>query len=167
MSDSLGKEKRRYSEDGQYRYLSCQRIGPSDDRLLFIMLNPASTVGTLNSQKKHRQTRTLCINFARRWGFGMLEVVNLFALEAPKPKLLRKVDDPVGPENDRWICDAVERADKVILAWGADGSYGNRSQKVLQKILPIKIPYYLKKTNAGEPRHPIGIRRDTQLIAWV
>ena len=167
MSGNFCEEKREYSEDGRYRYLSCQRIGPSDDRLLFIMLNPASTVETLSNSKKHRQTRTLCINFARRWGYGLLEVVNLFALEASKPKLLRGADDPVGPENDRWICDAVERADRVVLAWGAHGSYMNRSKDVLQQILPIRVPYYLLKTKHGEPRHPIGIPKDTQLTAWV
>ena len=188
MSDYYGDEKRKYSGDGRYRYLSCQRIGTSDNRLLFIMLNPASTVGTLYNPKKHRQTnkaattsaiywtlcnpkkhrqtRTLCINFARRWGFGLLEVVNLFALEARTPKLLRKADDPVGPDNDKWICDAVARADKVVVAWGIHGSYKNRSRDVLQMILPIRVPYYLLKTKGGEPRHPIGIPKDTQLTAW-
>ena len=166
MSDYYGDEKRKYSGDGRYRYLSCQRIGTSDNRLLFIMLNPASTVGTLYNPKKHRQTRTLCINSARLWGFGLLEVVNLFALEARTPKLLRKADDPVGPDNDKWICDAVARADKVVVAWGKDGCYKNRSRDVLQMILPIRVPYYLQKTKCGEPHHPIGIPKDTQLTAW-
>ena len=167
MTEYFGEEKREYSEDKKYRYLSCQRIGPSDSRLLFIMLNPASNVETLNDPSKHRQTRTLCINFARRWEFGVLEVVNLFAFEARTPELLRKADDPVGPENNRWVCDAVERADKVVMAWGRWGSYKNRSKDVLQKILPIKVPYYLMKTVSGEPRHPIGIPKDAQPIPWV
>ena len=162
----FGEERRKYSEDGKYRYLSCQRIGSSDSRLLFIMLNPASTVETLNNPDRHRQTRTLCINFACRWGFGLLEVVNLFALEARCPKLLREADGPVGPDNDLWIRNAVERADKVVMAWGRDGSYMHRSAEVLRMILPIKVPYYLMKTKGGEPRHPIGIPKDCNPIPW-
>ena len=167
MSEYFGEEKRKYSEDKKYRYLSCQRIGPSDNRLLFIMLNPASTIETLNNPSKHRQTRTLCINFARRWGFGLLEVVNLFALEARTPKILFMANDSVGPKNDEWICDAVERVDKVVMAWGRHGSYRNRSKNVLEKMLPIKVPYYLMQTKGGEPKHPIGIPKDAQPIAWV
>ena len=42
-------EVSQYSEDRKYRYLSRQRIGPSDRELLFIMFNPATTEETADS----------------------------------------------------------------------------------------------------------------------
>ena len=167
-------EASKYSEDRKYRYLSRQRIGQSDRKLLFIMLNPATTEATEDSPNRRRQTRTHCINFAKRWGYGILTVANLFAFRAPNAKELFKAADPVGPDNDRWICEAVKSADKVVLAWGTygakawgpGGSNKDRSAEVVAMVTAIKVPYYLVKTKNGQPGNPSRVPVGTELIPW-
>ena len=51
----------------------------------FIMLNPSRADAQINDP-----TITRCINFARSWGYGRLEVVNLFAYRTSKPSLLKQ-----------------------------------------------------------------------------
>src|SRR5690606_4111055 len=47
------------------------------------------------------------LRFARAWGCGASEVVNVFALRSTDPAGLRQVDDPVGPGNDEAILAAA------------------------------------------------------------
>ena len=146
-----------FSEDKTYRYLSTERISNSSDReLLLVMFNPATTAETINDPKRqsHRSTRNRCKKAAEKWGFGILTVVNLFALRAPKPENLRGVNYQckVGPENDRWICAAVARADKVVVAWGNDRYCDGRSTEVLRKILKIQTPYHMGRNGKKQIR---------------
>ena len=67
-------------------------------RIAFVMLNPSRADATNDDP-----TLCRCISFARSWGYGSLEVVNLFAYRASKPEELKTVTDPVGSENDRYI----------------------------------------------------------------
>ena len=107
------------------------------------------------------------MNLANELDLGILTVVNLFALRASKKQDLKKAPgDPVGPENDHWICGAVERADMVILAWGAGGSYLGRSAKILTKVLAIQTPYHMGKEKSGDPKHPLRWRKDTGPMLW-
>ena len=102
-----------FSEDRCYRYLLRRRVGESSRRVLFIMLNPSKA-----DEKRNDATIRRCVGFARSWGFGILEVVNLFALMSTNPEALLKAKDPVGPDNDAAIRAALEVADTVVLAWG-------------------------------------------------
>ena len=92
---------------------------PDIGEVVFLMRNPATAVG--NEARKH-PTRSYCCRHARSWGYGTCTEVNLFALRASdKSQLLQAHQrgcDLVGPENDRVICEAVSRADLVVVAWG-------------------------------------------------
>ena len=149
----------RFSDDGKYRYLLGRPISDSPRRLLFIMLNPATADATKNDPTIRR-----CIGFAGQWGFGTLEVVNLFAFRTAYVAELRKADDPIGAENDKWICDAINAADRVILAWGNHGAYKNRSLQIKRMALEAAQPYHLGLNKTGEPRHPLYLRADTTPI---
>ena len=140
----------RFSDDEKYRYLLGRRISDSPRRLLFIMLNPATADATQNDPTIRR-----CIGFAERWGYGLLEVANLFAYRTPYVSELRRADDPIGPDNDEWICRAINTADKIILAWGNHGAYMNRSDEVKRMALETAQPYHLGLNKTGEPKHPL------------
>ncbi len=156
-----------YSDDGQYRYLSEERISDSSDReLLIIMLNPATTAETDGDPKRRRHTRNICMKFAKERGFGKLSVANLFAYRAKNPKELLEADDPVGPENDHWIGTVVERADLVIVAWGSHGYLKGRSSEVLERVLAVQTPYHMGKTQRGEPLHPRSWRKVSEPVPW-
>ncbi len=148
-----------FSDDRRYRYLLRRRIGGSRKRALFVMLNPSTADETRDDPTIRR-----CIGFARRWGFGALEVVNLFALRTPYPRALRQHADPVGARNDCHIRAALRRADTTILAWGAHGVYLNRGDEVRRMALDITMPYCFGATKSGQPKHPLHLRGDSALI---
>lgn len=145
-----------FSADRRYRYLLGRRIGDSDRRILFLMLNPGTADETRNDPTIRR-----CIGFSERWGYGILEVANLFAFRTSYVKELRRADEPVGPENDEWIQVALQRADKIVLAWGNHGSYKGRSDEVRRLARNVTQPFHLGLNKTGEPRHPLYLPSST------
>ena len=146
-----------FSKDRRYRYLLQRCVGASQSRVLFIMLNPSSA-----DEERNDPTIRRCIGFARDWGFGLLEVVNLFALMSTDPKGLLETEDPVGPDNEATIQAALQRADRVILAWGNHGSHHKeRAAHVTKMALDVSTPHHLGLTKLGFPRHPLLLPRDT------
>jgi hypothetical protein len=150
-----------FSEDRRHRYWLIREIGPEPERrLTFIMLNPSTATETKNDPTVKR-----CINFATRWGYGTLVVVNIFAYRATKPAALRDVDDPVGPENNAAILKAVVGAERVICAWGAGGKMMDRSKEV-RRMLQGRELYVLGLTKEGYPRHPLYVAHDVEPVLW-
>lgn len=125
------------------------------------MLNPSTADAQHNDPTIHR-----CVRFAQRWGYGALDVVNLFAYRATDPKVLKTIPDPIGPENDAYLLAAATQAERIVLAWGNWGALGQRNQQVLQ-LFPVQSRLYcLGKTLAGQPRHPLYLSYDSQLLPW-
>ena len=161
-SDCVRLNGAKISEDCRYRYWLRRCVCEVDNSryLLFIMLNPSTADATKNDR-----TIRKCIGFAQRWEFGVLEVVNLFALRATDPYELRPEPEPIGPINDAEIEAAARRANKIVCAWGNDGAYLNRST-ALRELLSSYRLHYLKFNNIGEPRHPLYIRGTTLPVRW-
>lgn len=149
-----------FSPCRQYRYLLRRRVGFGERSCLFVMLNASKA-----DEQRNDPTIRRDIGFAKAWGYGWLEAVNIFAWAATDPRELYKVDDPIGPENDHYIAEAALRNDIVIVAWGNHGAYLGRGQEVMQMLLgicPGKI-YHLGLTKEGHPRHPLYVSRATPL----
>lgn len=143
---------------GTYRYTLTREWEPSLGRACFIMLNPSTADAT-----KDDPTIRRCIAFARTWGYGGLEVVNLFAYRATSPADLWPLADPVGTENDAHIADAVRRCHIVVAAWGVHGEYRGRGAEVASRVLGLMC---LGTTKGGHPRHPLYVRGDTLPVAF-
>jgi hypothetical protein len=139
-----------------YRYLLWRSWDQQRPRLGFMMLNPSTADATQDDPTIRR-----CLGFAHAWGYGSLEVVNLFAYRSPTPKALGKVPDPVGPENDRYLLACTQRVQTLILAWGNHGSFHNRHLQVLSLLADGQPLYCLGLTQAGQPRHPLYLSRNT------
>lgn len=131
----------------------------SHDRVAFLMLNPSTADSTIDDPTIRR-----CIGFAQSWGFASLLVLNLFAWRATNPDELKKVEDPIGPENDKAILDGVASAQLLVCAWGACRTAQDRAKAVLA-MLPVK-PYCLAMTNGGEPKHPLYLSGDLVPIEY-
>jgi hypothetical protein len=142
--------------DGPYRYLLWRIWDPRLPRLLWVMLNPSMADEAANDPTLRR-----ILGFSRASGFGGLEVVNLFAWQSPSPKALLRAPDPVGPENDRYIREAVTRAEKVVAAWGDEGARDGRERAVLALI--SRPVFCLGTTELGHPRHPLYVKAQTEL----
>ena len=70
---------------GLYRYSLWREWNPDAAQITFIMLNPSRADATNDDPTIRR-----CINFASSWGYGYLEVVNLFAYRTSHPQQFKK-----------------------------------------------------------------------------
>ncbi len=143
---------------GTYRYHLWREWDPGLPAVTFVMLNPS----TADAEQDDPTTRR-CIGFARSWGYGRLEVVNLFAYRATSPRELAGVTDPVGPANPRWLCDSLDGADAVVVAWG------NRGLTMREEVRPAVDRQGLTclgRTGRGAPRHPLYVPRKRGRQPW-
>ena len=148
-----------FSPDRIYRYRLTRDGAMGGSTCLFIMLNPSTA-----DEKVDDPTIRRCMAYAARWGHARLEVVNLFALRATNPMQLRLFrGDPVGPDNDRHIMEAVQDADIVIAAWGQHGKLLGRAGEVRQMALNMRRPLYcLRRSRDGQPAHPLYLPGDLE-----
>jgi hypothetical protein len=140
--------------EGAYRYLLWRIWDASLPCALWILLNPSRA-----DERRDDPTLRRCKAFTASWGFGGLEIVNLFALRTPYPRDLCQVADPVGAANDRHSIAAAKRATCIILAWGAHGGYRQRDQAVLALLAAHTdlAPCCLGMTRSNSPRHPLYV----------
>jgi len=102
------------SDCGRYRYLLRREIGDNAQIATFLMLNPS----TADATHDDATIRKIC-RYAKRWGYGEIRVVNLFAFRSTDPMELSKLshDEAVGPENNRYIQEAFAVSGTFICAW--------------------------------------------------
>lgn len=155
------------SDCGLYRYRLHRRVTASDRIALFIMLNP-STADANNDDSTIRR----CTSFARSFGCGLLEVVNLFAYRTKRPKILLSALVPViGPDNDRHIREAALETQltggSIICAWGAHGEHLGRGAAVCRMLTAEGFELLsLGETRDGHPRHPLYLRGDCKPLPY-
>lgn len=146
----------------RYRYLLWRSWNPRRPRLAFVLLNPSRADETADDPTLRR-----CLGFARSWGFGSLEVVNLFARRGSDPALLRRAADPVGPDNDAHIQRTIRRCDCCVPGWGNGGRLLARDRAVLALAAGLTPLHCLGRTAAGNPRHPLYIPRSARPMRFV
>lgn len=123
------------------------------------MLNPSRADAIQDDPTIRR-----CVSFARTWGYGGLEVVNLFAYCTAHPIELTRVTDPIGSENDVYLQSLSQRVDRIVLAWGNGGALAGRDQAVIA-LLPHDRLCCLGRTKIGQPRHPLYLPRDLRPVS--
>lgn len=147
-----------FSEDRQYRYSLSRKWNDELPVVLFIGLNPSTADETQDDPTIRR-----CIAFARDWGYGGIMMVNLFALRATDPAVLKLHCDPVGPENNSWIMRGYFQAERAIAVWGTKGSYRERDEDV--RVLIGEL-YCLGLTKGGYPKHPLYLPKTTKIVPF-
>lgn len=162
----------RFSPCGHYRYELRRSIpGATGSGVLpWVMLNPSVADATTNDL-----TVTKCVGFADRLGFASIVVVNLFAFVATQPLALLLASDPVGPDNDDAIRQAVGFNNLVIVAWGDSIGFGpkmpaafqRRNEHVLKLLRDRAVDVRcLGVTKSGAPRHPSRLGYNTPLVPF-
>lgn len=160
----------RFSACGRYRWWLERCWDGERPKLLFIGLNPSRA----DAERDDPTLRRLQ-GFARAWGYGGLEVLNLFARVAVSPAELRRCRDPIGPENDHWLQQRLCRlllcpaGGDLWLGWGNGGSWRGRDQVVLEGMVALLRPpastqavrppqlLTVGLTAGGHPRHPLYV----------
>ena len=156
----------RFSRCRRYRWWLLRCWCQERPRLLFIGLNPSSADADTDDPTLRRLGR-----FARDWGFGGIEVVNLFSAVGTSPGALRHLPDPVGRDTDAWIRRraAAPPVQGIWLGWGNRGGWRQRDRQVLRLLggaAPAKPLLTLGATRQGQPRHPLYARTDLLCQPW-
>lgn len=159
------------SECGRYRYdlwrkWEAPALGLSVPCVMFVMLNPSTADGEVDDP-----TIRKCIGFAKRWGYGMIRVVNLFAYRSTKPPTPtdRRTLDLVGPYNVGHIRQAMVTQNTCVVAWGRQPStlLGELPQTIAHEANELDLKLWcLGTTKNGSPRHPLFVPYDTPLQQW-
>lgn len=145
---------------GTYRYLLTRTWDEGKPPAVFIMLNPSTA-----DAEEDDPTIRRCVNFAKVWDCGGIRVVNVFAYRATDPKKLLQAKDPVGPDNQAHIVEAIINAGIVIAAWGAAGPKQKKPYDQVRNAMQeaeVQEIYSLGTTKGGMPRHPLYLRNDTK-----
>jgi len=150
-----------FSDDQRYRYLLWREWDARRPRCCFVMLNP-STADAAGDDPTTRR----CVDFAKRWGFGAVDLVNLFALRATDSRALRQAPAPIGPENDRWIARAHRRSARTVAAWGARGALLGRDERVGRLLAGGARLHRFAQTKGGAPRHPLYLAATERTVRW-
>jgi hypothetical protein len=150
----------KFSECGSYRYELTRSWDATKPELVVVMLNP-STADAAVDDHTIRRVR----GFAEAWGYGEARVLNLFALRAREPGVLRYHWKPIGPENTKHLRDALQAAAAakrpVLAAWGTNGWIWNRAFHVVHMVEGVSW-ICLGKTKDGSPKHPLYVARSTR-----
>lgn len=155
------------SADKRFRYKLWRWWDPTLPTCVFCLLNPSTADHQVDDPTVKR-----CVGFARRWGFGRVEVVNLFAWRATRPDDLPGVADPVGEINDSLILASAKdpTVSRIVAGWGVGvGTWGvnGRDGTVLKLLAEAGKPVQcLGRTKDGSPRHPLYLASATKLEAY-
>ena len=156
-----------FSSCEQYRYTLWRKV--SDVMLMpravnFIMLNPSTADEAANDPTVER-----CERRAKMWGFDVLTVTNIFAWRSTDPAALKRVEDPVGKDNDHHIVhEAKMGAALVVCAWGNHGLINGRAEHVtrLLRDAGVALTYLKRSDKTGQPWHPLYLGYSLQPVPW-
>lgn len=123
-------------------------------RLGWLCLNP-STADALQDDQSVRKM----VGFARRLGYGAIDVANLFDWRTAYPTELYVYNLKLSSEaNDGAILLMARSTDQVVCGWGRHGMHQNRALNVLRLLKERGHAAKLRvlKINAdGSPAHPL------------
>ena len=152
-----------FAENSKYRYSLSRDWEMGNKMIVWIMLNPS-----IGDEKVLEQTTAGCMKRSQMWGFSGMIVVNLFALVATKPEILKKTPGAIGPLNDFMISTTVSNVtegDRIVAAWGSHGKHLGRDQEVLN-LLEGRDLYCLGVNKDGTPKHPLHVSHSTPPELW-
>jgi hypothetical protein len=153
------------SNDGIYRY-TLTRQWSNGPCVGWLMFNPSTA-----DARQDDATIRKCVGFSKRWGYGRMVVVNLYAIRSRYPKTVTRMGSAaIGPMNDYWIIQAIKDCGELICAWGC-AQYSleikSRIDFVLRvdlsedgaTIVPVKC---LGLRKDRHPRHPLMLSYETE-----
>lgn len=151
-----------FSRCGKYRYRLYRRWSDAK-HVTFVMLNP-STADARNDDPTIRR----CIGFAKDWGCGCLEVLNIFALRSTSPRALIHTFDPIGPLNNDFLLSLTLRTDRfIVAAWGRHGTLWERGKWVAQMLARRDVSLHALGANKdGTPKHPLYVPGTATAEPW-
>ena len=148
-----------------YRYTLHRIWSEKKPFVMFVGLNPSTA-----DERKNDPTVTRCIRFAGDWGYGGMVMMNIFAYRSTDPRMLYKLENPVGEDNDRYIIEIAGEAGLIVTSWGNHGAHKGRGDEVLSMLMAMggssgKVRH-LGLTGEGQPKHPLYLKADERPREW-
>lgn len=121
--------------------------------IIWVMMNPSTADHTKNDP-----TILKVIRYSKRWGYGAVFVLNIYAFRSSKPENLpQRLKEAVGRSNDWWIRlmfrYAARKDIPVVCAWGV--KHKERGCQVRAIADETGLPLMcLEPSLNDEPKHP-------------
>jgi hypothetical protein len=154
-----------FSDCMKYRYV-LERSWGDGPRIAFIGLNPSCA-----SANEDDRTVRKCQLIARRLGAGGMYMLNLFPVRATDPRdmsiwLLGAIEEVADQArlNSVHILTTMSQCEKTICAWGANEIPAPEFISALREVMPL---HCLGVTHSGQPRHPLYLRNDVDVVPWL
>jgi len=148
----------------KYRYFLWRTWREDIAPITFCLINPSTA-----DSKEDDPTLRKCMTYAREWGFGGVQIVNLFAYRTKSPKVLaeaaKRGEDIVGPENDGNLRLVLQAPGVVLCGWGnMPSTHVKRTSLALSNLFgaPGAQLCCLGVNLDGSPKHPLYLRGDLQ-----
>jgi hypothetical protein len=167
LFDNLDGITAEFSPDEIYRYTLTRQW--SDEKCVsWLLFNPSKATLTTDDP-----TIRKCIGFSRRWGFGRLVILNLYAVRSTDPRAVTRMGNgAIGPMNDFWILNSLKESGRLICAWGCAQhapEIDSRIARIMESIrekLPELPMWCLGYRKDGHPRHPLMVAYETKLVQF-
>jgi len=128
------------------------------------MMNPSTA-----DEFKLDPTVRKCLVWAILWGYGELVVTNLFAYRSTDVRQIKRVDDPIGSDNDKFIQEVMENCKDglIVCAFGRNGLYLNRHWDLFTIADKVEAKlHYLHMNDDNTPAHPLYLSSSLKPIWW-
>ena len=153
------------SPDGVHRFRLDRVVASSGPSYAFIGVNPSTADASIDDATVRKWK-----GFVRRWGGAKFSVANLFTYRATDVKALASCHEVNRHLFSERHLDAILRtADVIVPCWGAIAKVPER-HRGRAKMVAARLPAYNKPvkcfglTKDGDPKHPLMLGYDTQLI---
>ena len=169
FSDGIYVEKTAWlSSCERYRHTLGRHWDREKGYVLFVGLNPSTA-----DADKDDPTIRRCLRFARDWGYGGIEMCNLFDWRSTDPKKLMGREFTVSEYNDPCLRVRVAEARLVIAAWGKVPWADARIEQVFRTVFSEEKRWEclgLCKVAEGQmqtyPRHPLYVPAATRPVVF-
>lgn len=153
MIEMPGERGALLSEGGEYRYLLWRRwdlqrsIG---GMVAFVGLNPSTADAIADDH-----TIRVCRNRAKKWGFGGMCMLNLYAVRSKDPNYLRGHPDAIGERCDEVMLYVAQHVGVVVACWGSHTTVPKRASAVCRLLRANHVRLHHCGCNQdGQPCHP-------------
>lgn len=154
------------SECGTYRYRLERELQLAGIVVAFFGVNPSWADSVIPDQTDMKWRGFGKLLGARKYIAG-----NPFAYRAQEVRDLAKALDPVGPFNDMHLGQIITDADLLVPCWGDRAKLPAALRSHLDALAarihasgkPVKVFGF---TKGGDPKHPLMLGYDTELLPW-
>ena len=120
------------------------------------MLNPSKADDHFDDKTIKR-----LIFFTKKFGYGGFYVGNLYPKITPDVRELYDDLSHNKKENKKHIKSMIDKSSKIIFAWGKTIE---STPKSIQKI--VEKPFCFGLNKNGSPKHPLYLKKTTQLVRF-